>query len=124
VTDAALPRISQDAPPGRPGRRYSRNWIGLVPFMVFSTMFLLIPTIYLIIGSFLDSDGQFTVQNYADLTDEIPLNAYLTSIEVSLVTAIAGGIFGFLMAYAVIGGGPSIIRISKTRRRSRSRSGR
>ena len=35
----------------------------------------------------------------------LQLNAYLTSIEISLVTAIAGGIFGFLMAYAVISGG-------------------
>ena len=33
--------------------------------------------------------GQFTLQNYADLTNELPLNAYLNSIEISLVTAMS-----------------------------------
>src|SRR5688500_19488293 len=68
-------------------------------------MFLLIPTAYLVVGSFLDSSGQVTLQNYARLTEGLQLNAYLTSIEISFVTALAGGIFGFLMAYAVISGG-------------------
>ena len=37
--------------------------------------------------------------------------AFTTSIEVSLVTAVVGGIFGFLLAYAVILGGlPPILR--------------
>ena len=31
----------------------------------------------------------------------VPINAYITSIEISLVTAILGGLFGFLLAYAV-----------------------
>ena len=69
-------------------------------------MFLLIPTSYLVVGSFIDSNtGQPTLQNYADLTNPVPINAYLTSIEISFVTALAGGIFGFLLAYAVISGG-------------------
>ena len=38
-------------------------------------------------------------------------SAYLTSIEISLVTAIAGGILGFLLAYAIILGGlPAFLR--------------
>jgi len=110
VTDTALPRTAQGAPPARPGRRLRLTWVGLLPFFVFATLFLLIPTVYLVVGSFLDSAGQFTLQNYAGLTEELPLNAYLTSIEISLVTALAGGIFGFLMAYAVISGGPRRFR--------------
>jgi putative spermidine/putrescine transport system permease protein len=73
-------------------------------------MFLLIPTVYLIVGSFLDKSGQVTLDNYAGLGAEAPFNAYLTSIEISFVTALAGGIFGFLMAYAVIAGGPRRFR--------------
>jgi putative spermidine/putrescine transport system permease protein len=86
------------------------TWLGLVPFLVFATMFLLIPTVYLIVGSFLDKSGQVTLDNYAGLGAEAPFNAYLTSIEISFVTALAGGIFGFLMAYAVIAGGPRRFR--------------
>ena len=106
MTGSALPVNAQGAPTARPERRrFNLTWLGLLPFALFSTLFLLIPTTYLIVGSFLDSQGSFTLQNYAGLTDPVPINAYLTSIEISLVTALAGGIFGFLMAYAVISGG-------------------
>ncbi len=111
MTETALARNAQGAPSARPGRRFSLTWLGLVPFLVFSTLFLLIPTAYLIVGSFVDSTtGDVTLQNYARLTEGLQLNAYLTSIEISLVTALAGGIFGFLMAYAVISGGPRRLR--------------
>lgn len=97
---------AQGAPAARPGRQRPRlAWLGLVPFLIFAALFLLIPTTYLIVGSLQDRTGQFTVQNYADLTGGIEINAYMTSIEISFVTAVAGGVFGFLMAYAVISGG-------------------
>ena len=52
-----------------------------------------------------------TLQNYADLSTPLITNAFRNSIEVSLVTAIVGGIFGFLLAYAVILGGlPTFLR--------------
>jgi putative spermidine/putrescine transport system permease protein len=107
MTGTAMPVTAQGAPSARPGRRrLSWTWLGLAPFVIFATMFLLIPTSYLIVGSFVDSNtGGLTLQNYASLTDPVPINAYLTSIEISFVTALAGGIFGFLMAYAVISGG-------------------
>jgi putative spermidine/putrescine transport system permease protein len=97
---------TQGAPKARPGsRRFGLTWVGLTPFVIFATLFLLIPTLYLIIGSFQDASGNLTLQNYADLSNPITVEAYKTSIEISLVTAIAGGVFGFLMAYAVISGG-------------------
>jgi putative spermidine/putrescine transport system permease protein len=87
------------------------TWFGLAPFLLFATLFLLIPAAYLVVGSFTGLDGQPTLDNYRHLTDPLPLNAYVTSIEISLVTAVAGGIFGFLMAYAVISGGlPTFLR--------------
>jgi putative spermidine/putrescine transport system permease protein len=110
VTDTALPRSARGAPPARPGPRVRLTGLGLLPFLIFATLFLLIPTFYLVVGSFLSPAGQFTLDNYAGLTKEVPLNAYLTSIEISFVTALAGGIFGFLMAYAVISGGPRRFR--------------
>ncbi len=86
-------------------RRLSWTWIGLVPFVVFATAFLIIPTTYLVVGSFKNQAGEFTLQNYADLSQAQITDAYSTSIEISLVTAVLGGIFGFLLAYAVIAGG-------------------
>jgi putative spermidine/putrescine transport system permease protein len=99
------------APPARPARRGSWAWLGLAPFFLFALLFIGAPVTYLVLGSFQDKAGQTTLQNYADLVTPSVANAFLVSIEVSLVTAVLGGIFGFLLAYAVILGGlPRFLR--------------
>ena len=95
----------------RPARRLSWSWLALAPFFGFAILFIGLPVSYLILGSFQGLDGQLTLQNYADLWAPNIATAFLTSVEVSLVTAVVGGIFGFLLAYAVILGGlPRVIR--------------
>jgi len=95
----------------RPARRLSWSWLGLVPYFVFALMFIGAPVSYLVIGSFQNEAGETTLQNYVDLTAPNIANAFAISIEISLVTAIVGGIFGFLLAYAVILGGlPPFLR--------------
>jgi putative spermidine/putrescine transport system permease protein len=96
----------------RPARgRPSFTWLGLLPFFLFSIAFMFLPATYLVVGSFRNSADEFTLQNYADLQTGIIPGAFFATIEVSLVTAIAGGIFGLLLAYAVILGGlPRILR--------------
>ena len=95
----------------RPGRRRSWSWIGLLPFFGFALLFIGLPVSYLVLGSLQGLDGQPTLQNYAELSSPTITNAFATSIEVSLVTAILGGVFGFLLAYAVILGGlPRVLR--------------
>jgi putative spermidine/putrescine transport system permease protein len=94
-----------------PRRRLPWSWLGVVPFFAFAIAFILLPIGFLVIGSFQDSAGQLTLQNYGDLSQEAIVEAYGNSIEISLVTAIAGGVFGFLLAYAVILGGlPRFLR--------------
>jgi putative spermidine/putrescine transport system permease protein len=106
VTDLAITVDARDALPPPPGRRRAPwSLLGVVPFFAFALMFLVIPTTYLVVGSFQDQAGHLKAQNYLDLTQPRPANAYMASIEISLVTAILGGVFGFLLAYAVISGG-------------------
>ncbi len=79
-----------------------KNWVGVVPFFLFAILFIALPSLYLVQGSFLNSDGQFTLQNYVDLfTTPAIIGAYKLSIQISAVTAIGGGIFGFLLAYSI-----------------------
>ncbi len=80
-------------------------WLGLVPFLAFSAAFLVAPAGYLVVGSFQDARGQFTLANIFGLFQPFVLQAYWLSLEVSLITAVGGGIFGFLLAYATILGG-------------------
>jgi len=112
VTNVATPRSDQGAPPARPGRRPNLTILGVVPFFAFAALFMILPIGFLVVGSFQDSSsGQPTLKNYFDLSDPNIVLAYSTSIEISLVTAVLGGIFGFLLAYAVILGGlPRILR--------------
>jgi putative spermidine/putrescine transport system permease protein len=93
-----------------PRRRYP-DWFGLLPFFLFAILFMALPVAFLVIGSFQNSAGQVTLQNYGDLGTGIIPNAFRNSIEISAVTAILGGILGFLLAYSVILGGlPGFLR--------------
>ena len=85
--------------------------MGVVPFFLFAGLFILAPVMFLVIGSFQDAAGNPSLQNYAALTDAKYVEAFRISIEISLITAIGGGILGFLLAYAVILGGlPAFLR--------------
>lgn len=109
---ASATSTAPGAPPARPGRRFFPAWLGVVPFFVFAIAFLLLPVGVLLSGSFFDSaTGQPTLENYAKLAEPSIVQAYELSIEISLVTAVAGAAFGFLLAYAVIIGGlPRFLR--------------
>jgi len=97
--------IQRDAPSARPAPFPWRNWLGVLPFFVFTFLFIVLPSAYLLIGAFRDSAGHFTLKNFADLFTPSILNAYWVTIRISLVTAVLGGIFGFMLAYAVTLGG-------------------
>src|SRR5690349_21784827 len=85
--------------------------IGVTPFLIFALMFLILPTMYLIVGAFRDADGNFTFNNLIDLFQPSIVSAYWISIKVSLASALGGAIIGFFLAYAgVMGGLPSWIR--------------
>jgi putative spermidine/putrescine transport system permease protein len=98
----------------RPAKEPSnlKNWFGVTPFFLFAILFIALPSIYLVQGSFLNQEGQFTFQNYLDLfTNPLIVEAYKLSIQISAVTAIVGGIFGFLLAYSItVGGLPRQLR--------------
>jgi putative spermidine/putrescine transport system permease protein len=85
--------------------------IGVTPFLVFAFMFLILPTMYLIVGAFRDADGNFTFNNLIDLFQPSIRSAYWISIKVSLASAIGGAVIGFFLAYAgVMGGLPNWLR--------------
>jgi putative spermidine/putrescine transport system permease protein len=112
VTNAALPLSAPGTPAARPVRRRpDLGWLGVVPFLAFAFLFLIGPTFYLVIGSLQNAKGAFTLDNFVQLFSPSILQTYENSIEISVVTALAGGVFGFLLAYAVISGGlPGILR--------------
>ena len=87
------------------------KWLGIIPFFLFAILFLFLPSLRLFVGSFTDNAGQFTFNNIIQLFDQPSiLNAYWLSIQISAVTAIGAGLFGFLLAYSVtVGGLPKLL---------------
>lgn len=106
----------RDAPRVRPARpKISWAWLGILPFFLFTFLFLLYPSSTIVTRSFRETgSGGFTFDNILALfKSPYILNAYWTSIKISLITALGGGIFGFLLAYSAIRGGlPRFIRIA------------
>lgn len=98
------------AAPDKPGK-LSWAWLGVAPFFLFALLFLILPTVYLLVGSFQTPDGSFTLKNIGDLFQQSIVDAYWISIRVSLASALLGALIGFFLAYAVVMGGlPGWIR--------------
>ena len=89
-----------------------RKWVGVLPFFLFALLFMLLPSLRLFVGSFTNNEGVFTFENVLQLfTQTTIINAYKLSIAISAVTAIGGGIFGFLLAYTItVGRLPKALR--------------
>ena len=106
LADAQRNTQTQAAP-----RSFSWAWLGVVPFFIFAVAFLVLPALSLFVGSFQDRAGNFTLDNVSGLFQPFILDAYWLSIRVSLVTAVGGALFGFLLAYAsIMGGLPPFVR--------------
>jgi putative spermidine/putrescine transport system permease protein len=85
--------------------------LAIGPFIIFALLFLLIPTLGLVVGAFLDGDGNFTLDNIAGLADPQIVASFWISIRISVASAVLGSAIGLLIALAIIRGRlPGFIR--------------
>jgi len=83
------------------------RWVGVLPFFAFSALFLIAPTLYIVINSFrsgvsaIEGANFWTLQNFRDLMTPSVINAYWVSIKISFFSAVLGCLIGFAMAAAV-----------------------
>ncbi|POO57831.1 ABC transporter permease [Agrobacterium rosae] len=99
--------------PSRPAvrPRLKLEWLGVLPFAIFILLFLIMPTMKIVLGAFQTPDGSFTLENIAGLFTASILSAYWISIKISLASAALGCLIGFGVATAVVLGGlPQKIR--------------
>lgn len=85
--------------------RVVSTWIGIVPFLVFAFLFILLPTANIVLGAFRGPDGGFTLATMAKLAEPRLVASFWLSIKVSLISAGLGVLTGFLIAAAVTHGG-------------------
>jgi putative spermidine/putrescine transport system permease protein len=107
MAQTTFPVLTDKKPPSN-----LKNWIGVVPFFIFALLLLILPSLRLFVGTFTNNAGQFTIANVLSLfSNPYIVNGYSLSIRLSALTAFMGGIFGFLLAYAVtVGGLPKALR--------------
>jgi putative spermidine/putrescine transport system permease protein len=112
MTTLEAPPIAA-ASPVRPRKTRSVwAWLGVLPFFLFAFLFIGLPAMFLVVGSLVVQEtGSIGLDNYFGLTGDCCALAFRNSIQLSLITAILGALFGLLLAAAVILGGlPSVLR--------------
>lgn len=115
MTDLSLsdPAVSRKTAPPAEVRslRLPTQWLGVAPFFIFAIMFLILPTLYLMLGAFQNEAGEFTLENIIALSQPSIVAAYWISIKISLASALIGAFAGLAIAIAIVRGGlPNWIR--------------
>lgn len=79
------------------------KWLGILPITAYLAFFLLIPTGQLIVDAFKGTNGGFTLSNVDAIVHAPYLSSFESSLELSALSAIFGGVLGFLVATAIVG---------------------
>jgi putative spermidine/putrescine transport system permease protein len=108
TTDAAA--VGDRPEPG--GRRLSLpwlrtpHWLGTLPFLAYIGIFLLLPTLIVVVQSFFNDSGALTFANLSELGQSYVIDAFRTSVVLSAETAVTGAALGAVLAYVVATGPP------------------
>jgi putative spermidine/putrescine transport system permease protein len=106
LTAAGNPAVSSAGRSVWGGRRLPLSWLGTLPFFAYVAIFLLLPTVIIAAGSFLDKHGAFTLTNLTEIQQKYVVSAFLNGFALSVESALIGAVGGGLLAYAVVTGNP------------------
>ncbi|MBP1326525.1 putative spermidine/putrescine transport system permease protein [Leucobacter exalbidus] len=100
---AAQPAAAGAAPAAPRWRlRAAVNALGTLPYFLFIGVFLVVPVIVTTAKAFIGAEGEFTLANFAALGEAQYRNAFMNSINLSLVTSVIGAIVGLVLGWALI----------------------
>lgn len=78
------------------------GWIGALPFFAFVTAFLIIPIVANVVAAFQSPSGDFTVDTMLEAIGPGYGSAFLLTAQLSLLTAVIGGVLGMILAWALV----------------------
>ena len=85
--------------------------MALLPFFGFLVVFLVVPTVTVVIGAFQTGDGGFTWGNVEALGSDSAMSALKNSLVLSATAAVVGAVLGAVLSYLVVSlGEQSILR--------------
>jgi len=92
---------------GSPFWRGKGAYLGVLPFLIFSSLFLLYPTYSVATGAFKDQDNNWSTKVLLEVFhSDAQRSAFINSIKISATTALLGAVLGALFAWAVSVGKP------------------
>ena len=104
---AVVATTATGARPVRAGRRLSLPaWVGIVPFLGYVGVFLLLPTVIVLVHAFQNQSGGFSLSGLKVLGDSTVRGYFVGSAELAAVTSVGGAVLGAILAYAVAAGNP------------------
>jgi len=111
VSSATAGGYLSSGPPAAARIRGGRAALALLPFTVLIALFLILPTLSLIWGSFHDSKtGAITLSNYSYLGHPLDLVPFANSLELSLASTLLGGFVGLAIAQAIVSSRRTIVQ--------------
>jgi putative spermidine/putrescine transport system permease protein len=81
-------------------------WVGTLPFFCYIGVFLLYPTGILIVDAFKNPSGSWNFGSLSTLYSPAVRDYFIGSFKLCVLSAVAGAVFGALVAYAVASGRP------------------
>ncbi len=106
TTVGGHPETGGRRPSGGRASRWSADWLGVIPFFAYVGLFLIVPTLIVVVAAFLDGENRPTMANVRELGEDYILETFVNSIVVSLISAVIGAVLGALLAYVVATGSP------------------
>ncbi|HWE66098.1 MAG TPA: ABC transporter permease subunit [Acidimicrobiales bacterium] len=94
--------VTEQAGPRRLKRSGVIAALGLVPFGVYTFLFLGLPALAVVIGAFQSPDGGWTFSNISIASRGVYAHGFVTTIELALMTSIIPGLAGVVIANAVL----------------------
>ena len=81
-------------------------WLGILPFLAYVGIFLLLPTGILVVDAFKNPSGTWNFGSVSTLWGPAVRGYFIGSFKLCVLSAVAGAVFGALVAYAVASGKP------------------
>ena len=107
MTQSQIARAGSQTGAGSRFWRNKKDYLGVIPFLLLSGLFLLWPTFNVVYGAFFSDEGNFSLDyvlnTIKDDTFKIP---FIHSLQVSFWSSLVGGLIGALFAWAISTGKP------------------
>lgn len=107
MTNSQIARAGSSTGTGSRFWRNKKDYLGILPFLLLSGIFLIWPTLNVVYGAFFSDKGKFSLDYVTNtIQDDAFKIPFIHSVQISAWSSLAGGLIGGLFAWAISTGKP------------------